>query len=81
MGGVTSTEVGVWGAGISQTFDAAATTLYLGWRHYDPTITCNNATCAAPAASNPGGTPAAGVNFKLQAEGMDVVMGGARVTF
>jgi hypothetical protein len=31
----------VWGVGIVQNIDAAATELYLGWRHYSADVTDN----------------------------------------
>ena len=36
VNGVTDTNMNVWGLGVTQNLDAAATELYLGWRHYDP---------------------------------------------
>src|SRR5215471_17625224 len=51
VNGVTSTEMKMWGFGIAQNISAAATDLYLGYRHFDADITCTAAdaggnTCA-----------------------------------
>src|SRR5262245_61527844 len=43
VNGVTDSEMDVWGAGITQNIDAAATEMYLNWRHFDVDITCNGA--------------------------------------
>jgi hypothetical protein len=83
---VTSTDVQVFGLGIVQNLDAAATELYLGWRHFDVDSN-NDMVCSAGA---PGGVigntgkalgtvygAAAGCQF----ENMDIVTAGARVKF
>lgn len=36
--GVLDTEETIWGLGVTQSLDAAATTLYLGYRHFDADI-------------------------------------------
>jgi len=43
VNGVTSTELTVYGAGITQNIDAAATELYLNWRHFSADITAGGA--------------------------------------
>jgi len=83
--GVTSTEVTVWGLGMVQNIDAAATELYLGWRRFD--IDTNvGTTCTA---GTPGGTigntgkaafPASAA-YACSFEGFDIVTAGARVKF
>jgi hypothetical protein len=40
VNGVTSTELRVWGMGITQNFTAAATDVYLGYRRFDADIKC-----------------------------------------
>jgi hypothetical protein len=70
--GVTNTNVDVWGLGITQNIDAAATTLYLGYRHMDADIKCATVNCGGVAGST---------NFKLSTEAIDVVVMGARVLF
>ena len=72
--GVTDTETRVWGFGIAQRFDAAATDLYVGYRHFDADITCTGAgaTCSGAAG---------GAAKKLPTEGLDVLVMGARVLF
>jgi hypothetical protein len=73
VNGVTDTEMRVWGLGIVQKFDAAATDVYLGYRHFDADIKCNaGANCAGAVGSGAG---------KLATEGIDVIVGGARVLF
>ena len=51
--GVTDTTQTVWGFGIAQKFDAAATDIYLGYRHFDADITCigAGASCTGAAVS------------------------------
>jgi len=66
VNGVTDTEMTVWGAGITQNIDAAATELYVNWRHFSADVTCNGAAC---------------VGGKLAIEDFDAVIGGARVKF
>jgi len=67
INGVTDTDMTVYGAGITQNIDAAATELYLNWRHFSADINCT------------GGTGC--VNGKAQTEDFDAVIGGARVKF
>jgi len=73
VGGVTGTELTVWGAGIVQNFSAAATDIYLGYRHMDADITCNTANC--------GSATTGATNGKLPTQGIDVIVMGARVLF
>jgi hypothetical protein len=80
VNGVTSTEMKVWGLGVVQNFAAAATDLYLGYRHFDADIKCADAVGAATCTGGvaPG---AASVTNKLPTEGIDVIVMGARVLF
>ena len=80
VNGVTDTELTVWGLGIVQKFDAAATDLYVGYRHMSADITCAD---AAAAATCTGGVAVGGafVRNKLATEDIDVVVMGARVLF
>jgi hypothetical protein len=64
---VTATELTVWGLGIVQNVDAAATELYLGWRHFSADVT--------------GATVNGGAQVALPIEDADFVFGGARVKF
>jgi hypothetical protein len=75
---VTDTELTVWGLGIVQNLDAAATELYLGWRHYSADVTCNGSggTTATTCDGAAGGT-----SHKLGVQDLDIVAGGARVKF
>jgi hypothetical protein len=74
--GVTDSEMTVYGLGITQNVDAAATTLYLGWRHYSFDITCNGAGPAGDCSGAEVDPPT-----KLDVEDVDVVVGGAVVRF
>jgi len=76
LNGVTDSVVKVWGLGIVQKVDAAATELYLGWRHYSFDITCTGAGPVGDCSGAAGASPT-----KLDVEDIDVVAGGARVKF
>jgi hypothetical protein len=78
VNGVTDTELTVWGLGIVQNVDAAATELYLGWRHYSADVTCNG-TGAGASGTNCAGE--AGSPAKLGVKDLDIVAAGARVKF
>jgi hypothetical protein len=67
---VTDTELTIWGFGIAQNIDAAATALYLGYRHMEADISCS--TNCLTGAGGPG---------KLATEDIDVIVMGARVLF
>jgi hypothetical protein len=68
--GVTDTEMTIWGVGIAQVFDAAATTMYLGYRHFEADINCaRNCLTGAGAPSS------------LATEDLHVVVGGVRLLF
>jgi len=75
VNGVTDTEMTVWGIGITQNIDAAATELYLNYRHFSADITCTAGPNCAGAAVLGGPTS------KLSTEDFDAVIGGARVKF
>jgi hypothetical protein len=74
VNGVTSTELTLWGVGITQNVDAAATELYLDARHFSADITCTGSGNCAGAA----GSAAA---HKLSTEDGLFVIGGARMKF
>ena len=74
--GVTDTEMRIWGVGIAQNFDAAATAVYLGYRHMEADIICTGAGVVGSCVGAPG-APAT----KLNTEGIDVIVMGARVLF
>jgi hypothetical protein len=48
---VTSTELTVWGLGITQNVDAAASTLFLGYRHFEADIISNGGKLATEPMS------------------------------
>jgi hypothetical protein len=78
VNGVVGSDLTIWGVGVVQQFSAAATDVYLGYRHFDADVFCTGAPTAQGAcAGTNGATPA----HKLPTEGMDVIMGGARVLF
>ena len=73
VNGVIDTEMRVWGFGIVQKFDAAATDIYLGYRHFDADVVCNTANCGSRGDGS--------TNGKLPTQGIDVIVMGARVLF
>ncbi len=77
VNGVTDSELTVWGLGITQNVDAAAATLYLGYRNFSADVTC---TGAATATTQCGGA-AGGAAKKLDTEDFHAVLGGAVVRF
>jgi hypothetical protein len=77
VNGVTDTELTIWGIGITQNVDAAASTLYLGYRHSEADITCTGAAVGAGACAGAAGGPAK----KLQTEDIHAIIGGAVVRF
>jgi hypothetical protein len=72
--GVTGTELTVWGLGLVQNVDAAATELYLGYRHFEADISCSSTVL------NCAGAAGATVN-SLNTEAFHAVAGGARIKF
>jgi hypothetical protein len=82
VNGVTSTEMRVWGIGVAQNFAAAATDLYLGYRHFDADIKCV-AGDTVFGVCNGLAPPVGTVNpaKTLPTEGIDVIVMGARVLF
>jgi hypothetical protein len=78
--GVTDTELRIWGIGITQNIDAAATQLYLGYRHFEADVNCISVgpNCTVAGAFVPG--PNSSLNH-LNTESLDVIVGGARVLF
>jgi hypothetical protein len=73
VAGVTDTTVTMWGLGLVQNFSAAATDVYIGYRHFDADILCNTANCGSAATGATAG--------KLPTQSIDVIVGGARVLF
>jgi hypothetical protein len=72
VAGVTGTEFTVWGFGIVQNIDAAASLLYLTYRHFEADIDCR-AGCTVTGLGN--------VGTNLPTEDFQYVMGGAVVKF
>ena len=77
VNGVTDTELRIWGLGITQNVDAAASTLYLGYRHFDADITCTGAAAGGGACAGAAG----GAAKTLPTEQIHVIVGGAVVRF
>jgi hypothetical protein len=69
VSGVTSSDMRMWGLGIVQQVDAAASTLYLTYRHYSADVDCSVA-CVSGSSSR-----------SLSVEDFQAVMGGAVVKF
>jgi hypothetical protein len=78
--GVTDTEMKVWGLGIAQTFDAAATVMYLGYRHMEADIACTGTQIGSNTVPNPNVVVAC-PGGRLPTEDIDVIVMGARVLF
>jgi hypothetical protein len=76
--GVSDTEMTMWGFGITQNVDAAATELYLDARHFEADVTCSatGANCTGAHAVI-GTVPLQ----KLQTDDFWAVIGGARLKF
>jgi hypothetical protein len=77
VNGVTDTELTIWGLGITQNVDAAASQLYLGYRNFSADITCTGAATATGACAGAAGGPAK----SLPTDDIHVVVGGAIVRF
>jgi hypothetical protein len=78
VAGVTGSEVTMYGFGITQIVDAAATEIFLDARHFSADV-----TCLATPGSNCSAQGAVGTNTheRLQTEDFWAVIGGARVKF
>ena len=79
LAGVTSTEVRMWGLGVTQNFSTAATDLYAGYRHFNADVTCTDATTTVCSGGVAVG--ATGITHLLPTKGIDVIVMGARVLF
>ena len=79
LAGVTSTELRQYGVGVVQEIDAAAMSVWLGWRHYNADATCTSTPdgfCDAGAGDSP--SLNAGHN---NLNSMDIIKGGALINF
>ncbi len=76
VNGVTDTQLTIWGFGVAQNFDAAATAVYAGYRHMEADITCTGAGGVGVCTGAAGAAPT-----KLRTEDIDVITMGARVLF
>jgi hypothetical protein len=77
VNGVVDTELEMFGLGVVQNLDAAATEMYLGWRHFSADITCTGLATAVGQCAGAAG----GVRKGLSTDDFDAVIGGARVKF
>src|SRR5262249_29956517 len=68
--GVTATEFRVWGFGIAQDVDAASTTIFAGYRHFESSIRCTNLAMAATCSGgvSPTALPNTFTTHKLATE-------------
>ena len=73
--GVTDTSEKVWGFGVVQNFAAAATDIYIGYRHFEADITCIG------AGANCTGAAVVGAPKQLPVESFQTIVGGIRVAF
>ena len=80
--GVTDTEARVWGIGVVQNIDSAATELYLGYRNYEAKIIGEPGVLGAynPAAGSYTVT-SGGARQSIGLDDLHVVTGGARIKF
>jgi hypothetical protein len=81
VNGVTKTNMTMYGFGVTQNVDAAATEIYLDARHFSADITCSAAAAATSPTSLCSGTPGTAPGTKLPTEDMWIIVGGARVKF
>ena len=77
LAGVTSTELRQYGVGVVQEIDAAAMSVWLGWRHYnaDATCTAGDSVCMRRQLRS---SLNAGHN---NLDSMDIIKGGALINF
>ena len=64
VNGVTDTEMDVWGIGVVQNLDAAATEMYLAWRHFDTDVTCNGAVSGTGVCAGAAGGPSQEAQYR-----------------
>jgi hypothetical protein len=76
--GVTDSAVTMYGFGVTQNVDAAATEIYLDYRHFSADVTCSSTGANCTGAAAPIGTVPL---QKLQTEDFWAVIGGARLKF
>jgi len=81
VNGVTDTDMTVWGAGVTQAIDAAATEMYLNWRHFSSDVNCTGAVLTNTLGTAQCAGAAGGPSKRLGLEDFDAVIGGARIKF
>ena len=74
LAGVTNTELRQYGVGVVQEIDAAAMSVWLGWRHYNADATCTGASLLNGFGH---GLDAGHNNLNS----MDIIKGGALINF
>ena len=76
LAGVTNTELRQYGVGVVQEIDAAAMSVWLGWRHYNA-----DATCTVRRDACDGAPDASLVSGHNNLDSMDIIKGGALINF
>ena len=80
---ITSSDSTVYGLGAVQNIDKAATSLYLGWRHYSANlegVACAGGNTTTQCANGVGATTST-TKVKNELQDLDVIMGGAIIKF
>jgi hypothetical protein len=89
---VTDTKVEMFGIGLVQNIDAAATELYIGWRHFDAKVTGEEWSCSGGVSGSGAAVPAGGggaggtqcgnaVESTPDLQAVDIIAAGARIKF
>ena len=78
LAGVTNTELRQYGVGVVQEIDAAAMSVWLGWRHYNADATCTELTGVMTCNGAPDASLVSGHN---NLDSMDIIKGGALINF
>jgi hypothetical protein len=81
---VTDTRINMYGLGLVQNLDAAATELYITWRRFDPKMNGTEYSCTGGAPqSGAGAGTACTANFEGSPSfhNVDIIGGGARIKF
>ena len=76
LAGVTNTELRQYGVGVVQEIDAAAMSVWLGWRHYNADATCTESGERCETLRTPVWFP-----DTTTLNSMDIIKGGALINF
>ncbi len=77
--GITSSELERYGVGVVQEIDAAAMSVWLAWRHYEPEVTCNPGAVITNFGACNNATGLVAGNNDL--EEFDLIKAGALINF